>query len=121
MTEKVELTSEDKAVRFFKATGFQMAAWTFSLYFTLLYMTVWNWFLSDRFFTVGYWEMFLGVIVIRYIMNSYTGSKAIVRLDREIGKQSYATQTTDLFSIAIVRTLTFGILYIVHLMISYYS
>lgn len=122
MTEKkVERTAEEKAIRFLKTMGLMISKWGMSLYFTLLYVTVWNWFLSDKLFVVGYWEMFLGVIIIRYIFGTHIGNFTNMRLDKAIGEEKASGKLVNLFIVATYRTIFFGVLYVVHLMISYYS
>lgn len=91
------------------------------LYSTLLYKIVWGWFFVERFFEVGYWELFLGLVVLRFMVAGAGANMNKMRLEKELGSPSFEEWITHIFTKVFVNTVFFGILYIINLMINYYS
>lgn len=91
---------------------------TAMFYFTLLYKITWGWFLADRLFEVGYWELFLGLIVVRFILLPMPSGTLLQRFEKEFGKLDFSTRMKNIFSTVAFNSFFFGILYVIYLIIN---
>jgi len=113
--------NDEKAVNSLKSIGLFTIGIASSLYLTLLYKITWNWFLADKLFEVGYWELFLGLVIFRYMILDGSTTALNSRMNEKFGRRSYSVRVGNLIGRTTVNTTIFGILYVIHLMISYYS
>src|SRR5690606_16310538 len=90
-------------------------------YTAFLGKIVWGWFLAEKLFTVGYWELFLGIIAVRFIFGINKGSDADLRMNEKFGVDNIEKRLGRGFGYLLGYTTVFGILFIVKLIISYYS
>lgn len=115
------MEEKSSAKRFFESTGLLIIGFLSMMYFTLLGKALWDWFLVDRFFELTYWELFLGVVVVRFILLGSRLGSIETRMDNQVGKLQFLEQTMRTVGNAIGGTMIFGILFIINLIISYYS
>lgn len=90
-------------------------------YTALLSKVVWGWFMVDKLFEVTYWEMFLGILVVRFIFGTNNVGILSVRVNEELGKEVATKRITRIIGSLIGTTLLFGIFFVVKMIISYYS
>lgn len=114
---------ENKQTQSNPIEGFAMTVLGFIglMYLTLLYKAVWNWFLADKLFEVGYWELLLGVLVVRFIILGTGITRLKVRLDEKLGKPKFQERFVSWVGALAGETATFIILFIINLVVSYYS
>lgn len=120
MTRRLKQKNETK-LSFLQFLGLTIIDIPVILYSTLLYKIVWGWFLVDKFFEVGYWELFLGLVALRFMIAGAGANMERMRLEKVIGSPSFEDWITHLLSKVFVNTAFFGILYVINLMINYYS
>ena len=104
-----------------QSVGLFLVSIPFILYNTFLYTTVWNWFLSEKLFAISYWDMLLVGVVLRFILGSNNTGFNIERINKKVGFPNLFDKYSNIFASAVVRTIGFGILFFLHLIISYYS
>lgn len=90
-------------------------------YTTLLSKIVWGWFMVDKLFEVNYWEMFLGILIVRFIFGTNNAGMLSMRINEKLGKESTSKRITRIVGNYLGMTMLFGIFFIVKLIISYYS
>lgn len=86
-----------------------------SLYSTFLFKILWDWFLENKLFEIGYWELYLGLMLFRCMLLGTSGVSASIRLNKEIGREPISDRLSLIFSKGLFNTLIFGLFYIVKL------
>lgn len=91
------------------------------LYFIFIYQTVWNWFIADFLFPLTYLQMFIGVVLARFIFLPSKKQSKMKKLTEEEKNESFAVKLDDTVYAIASTTMAFGILFVARLIISYYG
>src|SRR6185312_9046978 len=108
---KENKANDEKSTDALKSIGLISVGVVSSLYLTLLYKITWNWFFADKFFEVGYWELFLGLVIFRYMTLDGSTTALNSRMNEKFGRRSYSVRVGNLIGRTTVNTTIFGILY----------
>lgn len=90
-------------------------------YATFVYQKVWNWFMTSYFFTVGYWEMMLGMMIAKFIFSPKRSYNEIKEFNEKIDKLSFSEKFENKMFNLFMITLGFGLFFLIKLLITYFS
>lgn len=90
-------------------------------YATFVYQKVWNWFMTSYFFTVGYWEMMLGMMIAKFIFSPKRSYNEIKEFNEKIDKLSFSEKLENKMFNLMMITFGFGLFFLVKLLIMYFS
>lgn len=92
-----------------------------AFYSTFIYQKVWNWFVASYLFSIGYWEMMLGTMIISFIATPRRSYSEIKETNEKIDKLSFIEKLENRMFGLLLVTLKFGLFFLVKLLATYFS
>lgn len=90
-------------------------------YATFVYQKVWNWFMASYFFTVGYCEMMLGMMIAKFIFSPKRSYNEIKEFNEKVDKLPFSEKFENKMFNLFMITLGFGLFFLIKLLIVYFS
>lgn len=109
-----------EALGWLSLIGFHIAS---AFYKVLLSMLVWNWFIADYSFTIGYWQMFLVLVIFSFLFGGkFSKLEIAAKINKISGKRTKVQLGLDesykvAFKALLTNTFIFVILYGIYLLI----
>lgn len=91
------------------------------LYSTFVYQKVWNWFIASYLFSISYWEMMLGVMIIRFIVIPKRSYSEIRELTEKADSLSFVEKLENRIFSLFLFTLALGLFFSIKLLFTYFS